>query len=82
MLFMLGIGLLGPLIAHLFVRLAGVVLRLFGAPGQLAFDNAPQQLAPARLRDHPDHTHRRLRDHAHVHVRPQTTTAKSSPRPP
>ncbi|MFI6587397.1 ABC transporter permease [Embleya sp. NPDC050493] len=40
MLFMSGIGLLGPLLAHLFVRLTGVVLRLFGAPGQLAFDNA------------------------------------------
>ncbi|MFJ8741697.1 FtsX-like permease family protein [Embleya sp. NPDC127516] len=40
MLFMLGIGLLGPLVAHLFVRLTGVLLRLFGVPGQLAFDNA------------------------------------------
>ncbi|MYW02343.1 ABC transporter permease [Streptomyces sp. SID3343] len=40
MLFMLGIGLLGPLIAHLFVRATGVVLRRFGASGHLAFDNA------------------------------------------
>ncbi|MGC0416912.1 ABC transporter permease [Embleya sp. AB8] len=40
MLFMLGVGLLGPLLAHLFVHVTGVVLRLFGAPGHLAFDNA------------------------------------------
>ncbi|MFI1581896.1 FtsX-like permease family protein [Embleya sp. NPDC020630] len=40
MLFMLGVGLLGPLIAHLFVYVTGFLLRLFGAPGRLAFDNA------------------------------------------
>jgi putative ABC transport system permease protein len=40
MLFMLGIGLLGPLLAHLLVCVTGVLLRRFGAPGRLAFDNA------------------------------------------
>jgi putative ABC transport system permease protein len=40
MLFMVAIGLLGPLLAHLMVSVIGAVGSLFGPTGQLAFDNA------------------------------------------
>ncbi|MYV99204.1 FtsX-like permease family protein [Streptomyces sp. SID3343] len=40
MLFMVAIGLLGPLLAHLLVSVFGWVGSLFGTTGQLAFDNA------------------------------------------
>ncbi|MGC0423373.1 FtsX-like permease family protein [Embleya sp. AB8] len=40
MLFMLAIGLLGPMLAHLLVSVLGWVGSLFGTTGQLAFDNA------------------------------------------
>ncbi|WP_406294119.1 ABC transporter permease [Embleya sp. NBC_00888] len=40
MLFMLAIGLLGPILAHVCVSVFGWVGSLFGTTGQLAFDNA------------------------------------------
>ncbi|MFI1381625.1 ABC transporter permease [Embleya sp. NPDC020886] len=40
MLFMIAIGLLGPILAHLLVSVFGWVGSLFGTTGQLAFDNA------------------------------------------